>query len=74
MSGGLVDSCTVSNGDGYEGGEIYMTGGTVTNCTILANGVTRGSGGGIYMTGGTVTDCDIDGTGARCPGTAAAYT
>ena len=63
MSGGRVDTCTISEGDGYEGGEIYQTGGMVTNCTILANGVTRGSGGGIYMNGGTVDDCYIDGEG-----------
>lgn len=63
MSGGRVDTCTISEGDGYEGGEIYQTGGMVTNCTILANGVTRGSGGGVYMTGGTVDDCYIDGEG-----------
>ncbi|MBQ6926607.1 MAG: PKD domain-containing protein [Kiritimatiellae bacterium] len=63
IQAGSISGSTISNGSGTEGGAIRMTGGTITNSTILANGVTRGSGGGVYMSGGTVTGCLIDGEG-----------
>ena len=63
IQAGMISGCTISNASGKEGGTIRMTGGTVTNSTILANGTTTGSGGGVYMTGGTVDDCYIDGEG-----------
>lgn len=63
IQAGTISGCTISNASGKEGGTVRITGGTITNSTILANGTTTGSGGGIYMTGGTVDDCYIDGEG-----------
>ena len=63
IQAGTISGCAISNASGKEGGTIRMTGGTVTNSTILANGTTTGSGGGIYMSGGTVDGCYIDGEG-----------
>lgn len=63
IQAGTISGCAISQASGKEGGAIRMTGGTVTNSTILANGTTTGSGGGVYMTGGTVDDCYIDGEG-----------
>lgn len=63
IQAGTISGCAISQASGKEGGAIRMTGGTITNSTILANGTTTGSGGGVYMTGGTVDDCYIDGEG-----------
>ena len=47
----------------YDGGGIYMTAGTVTNC-VLHNNRVGGRGGGIYLAGGAVADCTF--TSNRC--------
>lgn len=55
------------SGAGQNGGNVYMTKGTVTNCVIRGNryyahsgslwGGWGNRGGGVYMTGGEVVDC-----------------
>ena len=70
MSGGLLVGCVVTNCytklNAYHGGGIYLTGGTVRNCSICYNmaydsGGAYKYGGGIYMTGGLVETCHIIG-------------
>ncbi len=70
MSGGLLVGCVVTNCytklNTYHGGGIYLTGGTVRNCSICYNmaydsGGAYKYGGGIYMTGGLVETCHIIG-------------
>jgi len=43
---------------GSTNGAIYMTAGTVQNCTITSNS-SPGANGSIYMTGGTVQNCVV---------------
>ena len=63
MQAGSIVGCTISKGSGKEGGAIYMTGGTLKDSTVYANGTTKGSGGGVYMdgSGATIDGCVIDG-------------
>ena len=58
----VLDGVTVTNGcHASAGGGIYMTAGTVKNCTVASNAVPTGAGdvygGGIYLAGGLVTNC-----------------
>ena len=56
-----LEGFTITNGfTNGNGGGIYMTGGTVTNCIIQYN-VTTNNGGGISMSGGLIAFCAISG-------------
>ena len=63
MQAGSIEGCSISKGSGKEGGAIYMTGGTLKDSTVYANGTTKGSGCGVYMdgSGATIDGCTIDG-------------
>ncbi len=60
----IVNGFTVQNGHARIGGGIYVSGGTIENCTVINNTATGddngdGQGGGIYINNGTVRFCDI---------------
>jgi hypothetical protein len=66
----VVDGFTITNGyayifnDNLYGGGVYLTAGTLRNCTVAGNRLDNGLhayGGGIYATGGAVSDCIIRG-------------
>jgi hypothetical protein len=59
-AGAVLDGFTATNGLS-DGGGVYMTAGTVRNCTIRNNKSVNDPayGNGIYMTGGLVTNCVI---------------
>ncbi|MCQ2389262.1 MAG: right-handed parallel beta-helix repeat-containing protein [Kiritimatiellae bacterium] len=74
LSGGLLVDSTVccnqikaGNGNGYPGGGIYMSGGTVDRCVVSNNWTQQTSngyaqnGGGVYMDGGTLKNSLIVG-------------
>jgi hypothetical protein len=59
----LVRHCIITNngGDNVDGGGVYMSAGTVSNCIIRSNKKPDGSGdgGGVYASGGLITHCQI---------------
>jgi len=59
-SGTTVTNATIDGFTlrGSTNGAIYMTAGTVQNCTIVSNS-SPGANGSIYMTGGTVQNCVV---------------
>ena len=57
----LVSGFTFSGFDTWQqGGALYMSAGTVTNCVFRNCRIANGGGGGVNMTGGTLVDCEID--------------
>jgi hypothetical protein len=59
-SGGRLENSLVFGNTtvGYNGGGVYMKGGSMVNCTVAGN-VTSKDGGGVSLTGGTITNCII---------------
>ena len=59
-SGTTVTNATIDGFTlrGSTNGAVYMTTGTVQNCTIISNS-SPGANGSIYMTGGTVQNCVV---------------
>ena len=61
-SNAVVDGFKIYNGGvANYGGGVYMTSGTVQNCTIDGNRVTVGYGGGVYMGSGVLSNCIVSG-------------
>lgn len=54
---------TTSVATGYASGAVYVSGGTMSNCTVTANRALTLSGG-VEQTGGKVIDCIVYGNGA----------
>ncbi len=64
LTAGLLRDSTITAGSAVYGAGVYMLGGVVSNCILLANNTKGGSGGsgqggGIYMGAGTATHCTI---------------
>ena len=72
-AGAVVTGFTITNGFaptngfatdyGDQGGGVYITAGTLSNCLVTGNIAISGGGGGVYATGANsmITNCDIIG-------------
>ena len=64
----LVEGFTITGGSGVTyGGGVYMTAGTLRNCTVATNSIIASpdaAGGGVYANGGTISNCVIVGNDA----------
>ncbi len=59
---GRLENCLVWGNSGGIYGGVWMSGGTMVNCTVASNSVSAGSSaGGVYRTGGTMTNCVVYG-------------
>lgn len=63
-AGAVLDGLTITNGYAEDGGGVWLTAGTVTNC-VLSGNYAETSGGGILADGqGVVANCTIAGNRA----------
>ncbi|MHC4157102.1 MAG: right-handed parallel beta-helix repeat-containing protein, partial [Planctomycetota bacterium] len=58
-----VANCEITGNEAVYGGGVYLSDGTLSNCTITENTASC-SGGGVYCVDGKVTDCLIQGNTA----------
>ena len=56
----VVEGVTLTRGNAYAGGGLYLADGLITNCRILqCSAPMGGSGGGVFAEAGLVIDCSI---------------
>ncbi len=60
---GMTIAGVTNSAPTYDGGGVYITAGTLSNCVLFGNSA-GGRGGGVYLGGGAVVDCRFTGNRA----------